>query len=83
MLKYIQSAVTRNQSEKKINSLLDFVGHSTNMKLLQDFYGTTLDTLALAKNERLWFKTQLKLCSLWFRLKEYNRAAKILKELHR
>ena len=35
MLEYIKSAVTRNQSEKKINSLLDFMAHSTNMKLLQ------------------------------------------------
>lgn len=83
MLEYVQSAVTRNQGEKKINSLLDFVGHSTNMKLLQEFYGTTLDSLASAKNERLWFKTQLKLCGLWFSLKEYHRASKILKELHR
>ena len=83
MLEYIRTAVTRNQSEKKINSLLDFMSHSTNMKLLQDFYGTTLEALAEAKNERLWFKTQLKLCGLWFKLKEYNRAQKILKELHR
>ena len=83
MLQYIQSAVTRNQSEKKINSLLDHVSTSTNMKLLQEFYATTLDSLAEAKNERLWFKTQLKLCGLWFNLKEYSRANKILKELHR
>jgi len=83
MLEYIKSAVTRNQSEKKINSLLDFMAHSTNMKLLQNFYGTTLESLAEARNERLWFKTQLKLCGLWFQLKEYGRASKILKELHK
>ena len=35
MLTYIRSAVTRNASEKKINSLLDFVAQSTNMQLLQ------------------------------------------------
>ena len=35
MLTYIRSAVTRNASEKKINSLLDFVGQSSNLKLLQ------------------------------------------------
>ena len=35
MLTYIRSAVTRNASEKKINSLLDFVAQSTNMNLLQ------------------------------------------------
>ncbi len=35
MLSYTKSAVTRNASEKKINSLLDFVSSSTDMKLLQ------------------------------------------------
>lgn len=50
---------------------------------MQNFYGTTLESLAEARNERLWFKTQLKLCGLWFQLKEYGRASKILKELHK
>jgi len=49
----------------------------------QEFYGITLEALAEAKNDRLWFKTQLKLCSLWLRLREYSRATKLLKELHR
>ena len=49
----------------------------------QEFYGLTLDALKEAKNDRLWFKTQLKLCGLWFKLKEYGRGAKILRELHR
>jgi hypothetical protein len=35
MLSYTKSAVTRNAGEKKINSLLDFVSASTDMKLLQ------------------------------------------------
>ena len=35
MLSYTKTAVTRNASEKKINSLLDFVSASTDMKLLQ------------------------------------------------
>lgn len=84
MLKYIDSAVTRNASEKKINSLLDFVsGSSTDLELLQDFYETTLKALEKAKNERLWFKTNLKLANLWFKMKEYNRMNKILKDLHR
>ena len=49
----------------------------------QEFYGITLEALAEAKNERLWFKTQLKLCSLWLKLREFSRATKLLKELHR
>ena len=50
---------------------------------MQGFYSATLVALTGAQNERLWFKTQLKLCSLWFGLKEFSRAARILKELHR
>ena len=50
---------------------------------VQDFYGLTLDALREAQNDRLWFKTQLKLCGLWFKLKEYGRGAKIVRELHR
>eukprot|EP00951_Prasinocladus_malaysianus_P014397 scaffold109553_cov45-Prasinocladus_malaysianus.AAC.2 len=42
MLKYVKSAVTRNQSEKKINSLLDHIGQATDIDLLQEFYETTL-----------------------------------------
>ena len=53
------------------------------MICVQDFYGLTLDALKEAQNDRLWFKTQLKLCGLWFKLKEYGRGAKILRELHR
>eukprot|EP00898_Chlorokybus_atmophyticus_P001668 jgi/Chlat1/2501/Chrsp175S02371 len=83
MLSYIKSAVTRNYSEKCINSVLDHVSTSNNMELLQDFYNTTLQALEEAKNERLWFKTNLKLCKLWFDTGEYGRMSKILKELHR
>lgn len=36
-----------------------------------------------ASNERLWFKTNLKLAGLSFDLKEFGRSQKILKELHK
>lgn len=36
-----------------------------------------------AANERLWFKTNLKLAGLWFQLKEFGRAQRILKDLHK
>ncbi|KAI3740004.1 hypothetical protein L2E82_30420 [Cichorium intybus] len=32
---------------------------------------------------RLWFKTNLKLCKIWFDMGEYGRMNKILKELHK
>jgi hypothetical protein len=75
--------VTRNYSEKCINSILDHVSSSSNMELLQEFYETTLAALEEAKNERLWFKTNLKLCKLWFDMREYARMARLLKLLHK
>ena len=81
MLTYIKSAVTRNYSEKVINKVLDLVGGSQQMELLQEFYETTLTALQEAKNERLWFKTNLKLGKLWFDLAEYGNLQRIIKEL--
>jgi len=83
MLTYIKSAVTRNYSEKVINKVLDLVSASQKMDLLQTFYETTLTALMEAKNDRLWFKTNLKLGKLWFDREEYGRLQKILKELHK
>jgi len=81
LLLYIKSAVTRNHSEKSINSILDYISTSKQMELLQNFYETTLDALRDAKNERLWFKTMTKLGKLYFDREEYNRLARILKQL--
>lgn len=44
---------------------------------LQEFYSLTLDSMAEAKNERLWFKTNMKLANLWVSLKEAGKAAKV------
>lgn len=74
--------VTRNFSEQSINSILDFVIISQNMEILQKFYETTLEALKLAKNERLWFKTNLKLGKLYFDKAEFTKLQKILRELH-
>ncbi|MCD7453661.1 COP9/signalosome complex subunit Csn2 [Datura stramonium] len=84
MLTYIKSAVTRNYSEKCINGIMDFISGSAsrNFSLQQEFYQTTLKALEETKNERLWFKTNLKLCKIWFDMGEYGRMSKILKELH-
>ncbi|XP_064100893.1 COP9 signalosome complex subunit 2-like [Macrobrachium nipponense] len=82
LLTYIKSAVTRNYSEKSINSILDYISTSKNMELLQDFYETTLEALKDAKNDRLWFKTNTKLGKLYFDREDYNRLSKILKQLH-
>jgi len=83
MLTYIKSAVTRNYSEKSMTKILDYVSGSTNYEFLQELYEITLRALEESKNERLWFKTNLKMCSLCFHMKEFGKLSKILKELHR
>ncbi|KJE96816.1 COP9 signalosome complex subunit 2, variant [Capsaspora owczarzaki ATCC 30864] len=82
LLTYIKSAVTRNYSEKSINSILDYISVSNQMDVLQEFYETTLETLREARNDRLWFKTNLKLGKLYFDREEFGRLTKILKQLH-
>lgn len=52
------------------------------MELLQNFYETTLDALKDAKNDRLWFKTNTKLGKLYFDRSDFQKLAKILKQLH-
>ena len=53
------------------------------MDLLQNFYETTLGALKETKNERLWFKTNLKLGKLYEEQQDYVKLQKILKELHK
>jgi len=83
LLTYIKSAVTRNHSEKSINSILDFISTSKQMTLLQEFYETTLDALKDAKNERLWFKTNCKLGKLYYDREDFIKLARIIKELRK
>lgn len=82
LLSYIKSAVTRNYSEKSINSILDYISTSNRMELLQEFYETTLEALKDAKNDRLWFKTNTKLGKLYFDRGDFKRLSIILKQLH-
>ncbi|KAG7384285.1 COP9 signalosome complex subunit 2 [Phytophthora pseudosyringae] len=92
LLGYTKTAVTRNEGEKGINSILDFVSTATskNWEILQRFYETTLETLKEARNEvrgqgeesrRLWFKTSVKLGNLLYEIGDFSRLSKIIKEL--
>uniref|UniRef100_A0A0X3PVD8 COP9 signalosome complex subunit 2 n=1 Tax=Schistocephalus solidus TaxID=70667 RepID=A0A0X3PVD8_SCHSO len=81
LLTYIKSAVTRNYSEKSINSILDYVSTLKQVDLLQNFYTTTLEALLEAKNERLWFKTNTKLGKLFLERGDYMQLHRIIKEL--
>eukprot|EP00210_Caulerpa_lentillifera_P003871 g3698.t1 len=82
MLNYVEkNVVNRNQSEKKINSLMEYLSQFKNVEILQQFYETTLKALEGNHNDRLWFKTNLKLCSLHFSKRDFNALANIIKEL--
>lgn len=81
LLTYIKTAVTKNYSEKSINSILDYISTSKQMDLLQQFYETTLEALKDSKNERLWFKTNTKLGKLYFDRREFGKLEKVLKQL--
>lgn len=81
-LKYSNTcSVTRNAAEKKIDSTLEFVSHSTDSKLLHTLYSLTLQGLGDAKNDRLWFKTNIKLATLWISLGEEKKAMDVLEGL--
>jgi len=82
LLEYLH-VVTKNQSEKAMTKIVDFVSGSPDMDFLQRFYDTTLSALKDSQNERLWFKTNMKLAKLWFDKSEFQRLQKILRELHR
>ncbi|XP_017786958.1 PREDICTED: COP9 signalosome complex subunit 2-like [Nicrophorus vespilloides] len=81
MLVYIRSAVTKNQGEKAINSILEYTSTSNQKELLQEFYEMTLDALKDAKNDRLWFKTNCKLGKVYFDSGEFGKLLKIIKQL--
>ncbi|EFA82150.1 proteasome component region PCI domain-containing protein [Heterostelium album PN500] len=85
LLTYTKSAVTSNNSERGINSILDLISSNSKMDLdlVQQVYDLTLKSLLEAKNERVWFRTNLKLSKLLFEKEEYARLAKILRELHK
>lgn len=81
LLTYIKN-VTKNHGEKSINSILDYTSTSKNVEILQTFYETTLDALSHSKNDRLWFKTNLKLGKVYLERGEYAKLAGIIKQLH-
>ncbi|KAH8835678.1 PCI domain-containing protein [Flagelloscypha sp. PMI_526] len=90
LLTYTKSAVTRNESEKTINGILDYVGGGKSgakvgpldVDTLEKFYEATRKALLEAKNDRLSVKTNLKLATLWLSRKEFGRLSKLIKDLH-
>lgn len=47
-----------------MTKIVDFVSGCTDMDFLESFYDTTLSALKDSQNERLWFKTNMKLAKV-------------------
>jgi len=75
--------VTGNYSEKGINSILDTIGSGKDLDLIEQLYQNCLDYLKTTNNERVWFRTNLKLGKLLYDHDEHTKLARILKELHK
>lgn len=54
---------------------------SSNWELLNSLYETTLSRLSSHRNERLWFKTNLKLGQLLRDVGDIGRLQRVVKEL--
>jgi len=80
---YTKNAVTSNYSEKGINSVLDAVSLGKDLSLIEELFNIALTELKAQKNERVWFRTNLKLGKLLYDANEFTKLAKILKELHK
>jgi COP9 signalosome complex subunit 2 len=77
------SVVTRNAAEKKVNSLLEFVGAQKdgNYELLEQFYTSTLSARANTQNDRLYFRTSVKLATLYLATGQHGKAEEVVERL--
>jgi COP9 signalosome complex subunit 2 len=80
LLKYTKSAVTLNESEKALNSLLDHLKDHPN---LTELYDATLETFRADKNEKACVRLELKLAKVLFQQKNYTHLARTLAALRR
>eukprot|EP01114_Cavostelium_apophysatum_P003899 TRINITY_DN1403_c0_g1_i1.p1 TRINITY_DN1403_c0_g1~~TRINITY_DN1403_c0_g1_i1.p1 ORF type:complete len:472 (-),score=153.27 TRINITY_DN1403_c0_g1_i1:57-1397(-) len=83
LMEYSKSAVTSTASEKGLNSVLDTISTSKDLSLIELVYNIALQNLKTQGNERVWFRTNLKLGKLLFDADEHGKLAKILKDLHK
>jgi COP9 signalosome complex subunit 2 len=82
MLTYTKTAVTRNDSEKALNSIMDYLAACSAQPILHEIYGMILQSLEGSKNERLWFATLQRSGRLAFDTGDYARVNRILKDLY-
>lgn len=75
--------MTKNYSEKVVTNLLELISTSKDRQFLEHFYSTTLEALEDAKNQRLWFRTNMKLCNLYLQMHDFKHLEALINELHR
>ncbi|PRP82771.1 proteasome component region PCI domain-containing protein [Planoprotostelium fungivorum] len=81
LMEYTKSAISANVSEKGLNSILDVISVDKNLSNVEEMYSVALQALQKFHNERVWFRTNLRLGKLLFDHNEYGKLSKILKEL--
>jgi len=80
---YSKSAVTSNSSEKALNTILDTISTSKDLNLIELVFNIALQNLKTQGNDRVWFRTNLKLGKLLYDADEHAKLARILKDLHK
>jgi COP9 signalosome complex subunit 2 len=79
LMTYTDKAVTMNEAEKSINSLIDFLSSSP---VINKIYELTLQAFKTAKNEKALLRLQLRVAKALLESKDYSNLEKNLKELH-
>merc|ERR1711970_940674 len=84
---YVDNAITRNYSEKSLYSILEYVSAAnanTPGSIQFSLYGLILEQLDKGSlpNERLWFKTQLKLGKLYLQERKFSEVTTICQKLN-
>lgn len=80
MLTYTKNAVTLNESEKAINSLLDFLKEHPN---ITELYDLTLATFRADKNAKACVRLELKLAKVLFSLSKFTELQRTLAVLRK
>jgi len=82
LLTYIESAVTKNYSEKSIVNMMDLIS-TADMEVAEAFFQLTLEALGDrdGRSDRLSFKAKIKLGKLYLDHEQFGRLSAIIKTL--
>lgn len=75
--------ISKNYTEKSINSLLDLVASCGDKQFLHEFYTRTLACNQVCCNDRLDIKTKLRLCQIYLSGKNHEKLNSLLRDLTR